>query len=174
MADHTPDSIPRSWAEVHAREHVVRYRRSGAGPVIVLLGGADGAARWPTLEDTLSRIGRVLTPEIAPNEPAGRHLDAWLAAFLEGIGASGIAIVVADDSCAAPVLAMALLEPELIRSVVWIAEGVTAGTPLVTSLAGAQRAVPLPMLLLASKLSYGDAEPALIRFLQPTPAGRRS
>jgi hypothetical protein len=172
MPDLTSSATPGTWAEVHARDHVVRYRRSGSGGVIVLLGVGEGRALWPGLEETVGRIGRVMIPDLG--DPTDQPVECRLAAFLEGIGATGVPVLVANQALVAPVLALALLEPELIGRVVVVADGVATGTPLDASLAGEQRPVPLPVLLLARDLPPGDAEPALVRFLRPVPGAGRS
>lgn len=172
MSDLNANAAPGTWAEVHAREHVVRYRRSGSGGVVVLLGLVEGRTPWPRLEETIGRVGRALTPDLG--DPADQPVGQRLAAFLEGIGAHGVSVLVAHQALVAPVLAMALLEPELIGRVVVVADGIATGTPLDASLAGEQRPVPLPVLLLARELPSADAEPALLRFLRPLPATGRS
>jgi hypothetical protein len=161
-----------TWAEVHAREHVVRYRRSGSGDVVVLLGVGAGPVLCPGLEETIGRIGRALTPDLG--DPADQPVEQRLGAFLEGIGAAGVSVLVAHQALIAPVLALALLEPELIGRVVVVADGIATGTPLDASLASAQRPVPLPVHLLARDLPPADAEPALLHFLRPVPGTGRS
>jgi pimeloyl-ACP methyl ester carboxylesterase len=64
----------------------MRYRRLGAGPPLVLLGPADGA-------ESLAARYRVIVPEMpGPGEDFG----AWLTAFLEGLGTSGVTVVAAE------------------------------------------------------------------------------
>jgi hypothetical protein len=172
MSDLTSSATPGTWAEVHARDHVVRYRRSGAGAVVVLLGAGQGRTPWPALEETIGRVGRVVVPDLG--DPADQPVERRLAAFLEGIGATGVSVLVTHQAFVVPVLALALLEPELIGRVVVIADGIAAGTPLDASLAGEQRPEPLPVLLLARDMPPGDAEPALARFLRPVPVAGRS
>jgi hypothetical protein len=73
-------------AEVRAHGRVMRYHRLGAGPPLVLL-GLTGCA-----EDLSGRF-RVLVPEMpAPGEDVG----AWLTAFLEGLGATGVTVLAAE------------------------------------------------------------------------------
>lgn len=63
----------------------MRYRRQGpgGGPAVLLLHSPGDAER-------LARTFRVIVPE--PSDPQG-DAAAWLAAFLEGLGARGITIV---------------------------------------------------------------------------------
>jgi len=42
------------WAEVRAHDRVVRYRRSGAGPAVVLLQPAAPTPLWPELLDMIA------------------------------------------------------------------------------------------------------------------------
>ena len=52
-----------TWAEVRARDRVTRYRRAGAGRVVLVLGAAGaGDPLWPELLPTLVRDARVITP----------------------------------------------------------------------------------------------------------------
>lgn len=69
----------------------MRYRRLGAGPPLVVLGPVDD------LDGYAARF-RVIVPEMP--EP-GEDLQAWLAAFLEGLGTPGVSIVAAGPFHAA-------------------------------------------------------------------------
>src|SRR5581483_12280075 len=94
-------------AEVLAHDRVMRYRRFGAGPAVLLLGEpeADGAL-WPELHRVLAARFRLIVPELPD---ARTDVTAWLGDFLEGLGTSGVAIVAADPFCV-PALELALLD----------------------------------------------------------------
>lgn len=78
-------------AEVRANGRVMRYRRLGAGPPLLVLGDVKG------VEELASRY-RVIVPELpAPDE----DLRAWLVAFLDGLGTTGLTVRATDRFYAA-------------------------------------------------------------------------
>jgi hypothetical protein len=98
-----------SWAEVRARDQVVRYRRSGMGrSVLVLVPPDHPDALWPDLLQGLSAAFRLIVPDPPAAE---RDAAAWLATFLEGLGLSNVGIVAAGCFCI-PVLELAFLDAD--------------------------------------------------------------
>lgn len=100
--------MPSSIAEVRAHGRVMRYRRLGAGPPLVLLGPGEGADAWATQF-------RVIVPELPGPE---EDLGAWLTAFLEGLGTPGVTVVAAEPFYAAA-RELALADPDRVREVVF-------------------------------------------------------
>jgi hypothetical protein len=99
--------MPSSIAEVRAHGWVMRYRRLGAGPPLLLLGPVGGV-------DGLAAQFRVIVPELPdPREDVG----GWLTAFLEGLGMSGVTVL-----AAAPFFAvardLALADPDRVSHVI--------------------------------------------------------
>jgi hypothetical protein len=99
--------MPSSIAEVRAHGRVMRYRRLGAGPPLLLLGRADD------VEGLAARF-RVIVPEMPAT---GEDVGAWLAAFLEGLGMTGITVVAAEPFHSAA-RELALADPDLVTRVV--------------------------------------------------------
>jgi hypothetical protein len=169
MPELPPPAAAGTWAEVHARDQVVRYRRSGTGAVVLLLGAGHGHIRWAGLEPALGRHGRVMVPDLG--DPDDQPVERRLGAFLEGIGATAVSVLVVQHAVMAPVLTLALREPELIGRVAIVADGIPADAPQEATLAGGARPAPLPLLLLARALPSDEALPALVRFLCPGDGG---
>src|SRR5690348_5353755 len=99
------------WAEVRAHDRVVRYRRSGAGPAVLLLQPASSITPlWPELLEALAEGTRVIVPDPPAYES---EAEEWLSALLEGLGVRNITVVATDGFCIAA-LERALLSPEQI------------------------------------------------------------
>ena len=94
----------------------MRYRRSGAGRVVIVLGPLGGEP-WPGLGDALAARFRVIEPDI----PARADL-AWLASFLEGLGMRGLSVIAADPWCV-PLLQVANDDVERFARVVLVPDG---------------------------------------------------
>src|SRR5687767_9576568 len=77
-------------AEVRAHDRVMRYRRWGSGPLLLVLGAESPDAFWPGLPERLAAQFKVIVPEVPSDAP-----DAvpWLDCLLDGLGASDIAVV---------------------------------------------------------------------------------
>jgi hypothetical protein len=123
---------------VRAHGQVIRYRCSGAGRPVLLLrseGPTDVFGRG--LLATLERSYRLIVPE---PPPADADVTAWLAAFLEGLGCSGVRIVAADRFC---LPAIELAEADQVARLVLLRNGggsettlVDAGVPLLVARSG--------------------------------------
>ena len=156
---------PETWAEVRAHDHVMRYRRSGAGRVVLVLhaDGDDGAADslWPELAAALAERFRLIVPE-APAD--GADVSAWLGDFLEGLGVSGVALVAADRLCI-PALELALLDTDQIARVVLVPGGRGTETVLDGALATSARQASLPLLIVRRGMPADEAVPLVTGFL---------
>src|SRR4051812_29110912 len=107
------------WAEVRCSDRVMRYRRSGTGPTLLLLGAEAGPS--PISTELVAALGarfRVIVPDI----PAGVSVTAWIAEFLEGLGTCQVAILGANHLCMAT-LELAFRGIEQVRQVVLIPDG---------------------------------------------------
>src|SRR5690242_7924789 len=86
-----------TWAEVRTRGRVMRYRRSGSGPAILLLSQSDRPNRlWPELRAALHGDFRLLEPDIPGDTD---DVARWIADFLEGLGLSGVSVIATDAFC---------------------------------------------------------------------------
>ena len=155
---------PESWAEVRAHNHVMRYRRSGAGRVVLVLHPADddGAdSLWPELAAALAERFRLIVPE-APAD--GADVSAWLGDFLEGLGVSGVALVAADRLCI-PALELALLDADQIARVVLVPGGPATESGLDGALATTARRTSIPLLVVRRGTPAAEAVPLVMGFL---------
>jgi hypothetical protein len=151
---------PESYAEVRARDHVVRYRRIGRGPS-VLLGALNDDALWPELSPALAARFRVFVPELSP---CALPIDpSLLAAFLEGLGTPNVALVAGGALCM-PALELALGNPEQITPIVLVPDGDTNGRVdgLISSPARHDAA---PLLVVHRGVAAGEAVPLIEQFL---------
>jgi hypothetical protein len=150
-----PPRPAESWAEVRARGHVVRYRRSGTGRPVVVFGLPEHAdTAWPELLDALGAAFRLLVPEPPPSE---EDIPCWLSSFLEGLGISSVRILAAGRLCS-PVLQLALVEGEQIAGVVLITDHGDAG-PAVGELT-------VPVLVVDRSLPAEELVPLVTKFLR--------
>jgi hypothetical protein len=159
-----PDSVraAESWAEVRARDHVVRYRRSGLGrAVLVLIPPDHPDALWPELLDGLGGAFRLIVPEPPAAEP---DAAAWLATFLEGLGVSNVGILAAGCFCI-PALEAALAEADQISRIVLVPAGAGGGRPAANGvLETAIREVGVPLLVVRRAQPADDVVPLVIEF----------
>ncbi len=143
-----------SWAEVRAHDHVMRYRRSGAGRAVLVLRSGDGPEPlWPELVDALAARFRLIVPELPS---AGADVAAWLTDFLEGLGTPGVAVVAADPFCI-PALELALLDTDQVARMVLVPGGQVEETGLDGALATTARGASVPLLVVRRGLPAGEA-----------------
>lgn len=108
------------WAEVRAHDRVVRYRRSGAGPPVLLLQPASSDNPiWPEVFVRIADGTRLIVPDPPVSD---LETEEWLSALLEGLGARNITIVATEGFCIAA-LERALLSPEQIARMIMICSG---------------------------------------------------
>jgi hypothetical protein len=157
---------PEQLAEVHAHDRVMRYRRRGAGPpvlVLATLAPAQGAAEplWPELLDALAARHRLLVPEL----PAGADLGEWLADFLEGLGLGSVTLVAAGPFCGAA-LELALLAADQVARVLLVADsGANGSGGLQDGSLGGLQAASVPLLVVRRDLPPAEALPLVARFV---------
>lgn len=159
---------PESFAEVRARDHVMRYRRAGAGRAVLVLCGGGGTAAdgttplWPELPGALTSQFRLIVPEV----PAAAGADAatWLVDFLDGLGAASIAVVATDQFCITA-LELALLDADQVARVVLVPGGRAEETGLDGALATRTRGATVPLLVVRRGLPAAEALPLVMRFL---------
>ena len=154
---------PETWAEIHAHDHVMRYRRSGLGrAVLVLLHSADGPEPlWPELVDALADRFRLIVPELPA---AGADVAVWLTDFLEGLGTAGVVVIAADPFCI-PALELALLDADQVARMVLVPGGQAEETGLDGALATTTRGASVPLLVVRRGLPAGEALPLVTCFL---------
>ena len=160
-ATRTPDA----WAEVHACDRVVRYRRSGAGRAVLLLGPLGGEP-WTGLGDALAARFRLIEPDV----PASADLG-WLAGFLDGLGMRGLAVVAADPWCV-PLLQLVADDADRFARIVLVPDGgCDTGEAHADALVAAGIAVPI--LVAPRELPAADALIDVARFLDGEHRGTR-
>lgn len=163
MSKHPVAGPPPPWAEVRAHDHVVRYRRSGSGPLVLLLGLDEGRAPWAEFEAALGRGHRLVVPRVLGD--AHEEYEARLGAFLEGLGADAVTAIVVHQGLVAPTIALALRGAGVIRRVVVIADGLAERMPVAAAI-GVGTGVPiLPLLLVDRQGPADEALPAILRFV---------
>lgn len=157
------DALPAAgeWAEVRAHEDVTRYRRSGAGPAVLLLDTRDEpAALWPELLRQLSDRFRFTLPEV----PRGGELTTrWLAGFLEGLGGPPVAII-AVGGCTIPAFELAMRGSEQVSRVVLVPlepGDADPGEVMSARVPGS----PVPMLVVRRLMPAPGAVPLIRGFL---------
>jgi len=156
-----PDRFETTWSEVRAHDHVMRYRRSGVGPAVLLLhpGEASGAL-WPELLHVLSSSFRVIVPDLPEDAAAA----TWLADFLEGLGVARVAVLAADGFCL-PALELALLDADQVSRVLLVPDGRAEETGLDGALAARSGGADVPLLVVRRGLPADDALPLVTHFL---------
>lgn len=156
----TPAPRPSdAWAEVRARDTVMRYRRSGAGRAVVVLGPLGGEP-WPGLGDALAARFRVIEPDI----PAAAD-RRWLADFMDGLGMRGISVIAADPWCV-PLLQYVRDDVERFARIVLVPDGPGDGPGHRDAIAVADTVVPL--LVAPRELPAADALIDVALFLDDT------
>ena len=137
--------MDQPWScEVRARGQVIRYRCAGTGRPVLFLHSGDAAHRpWPELLAALVKGHRVILPE---PPPADADVTAWLDAFLEGLGSTGVRILAADRFCL-PSLGLALAETDLISRLVFLADQRGDEIGLQTAVETAEALARVPFLL---------------------------
>ena len=148
------------WAEVRARDQVMRYRRSGMGATSVLVCVSSGDALWPELLEALSMHARVIVPEL----PADGDIARWLGDFLEGLGLCEVSVVAADPYCISAVQ-LVLLDADQVTRLLLVP--VSGGTEAETegTLGTAASNPPVPLLLIRREQPAEVALPLVLRFL---------
>lgn len=77
------------------RDRIVGYERRGAGaPVVLLRSPGAHEQLWSSLADVLAASYRVILPELPETNAA---CAGWLSDFLEGLGATGVRLVVSPE-----------------------------------------------------------------------------
>jgi hypothetical protein len=152
------------WAEVRASDRVMRYRRCGAGPTLLLLGAESGPSPISTeLIAALSARFRVIVPDV----PAESTAAAWITEFLEGLGTCEVAILAANHLCM-PAIELALRGIEQVRRLVLIPDGEPDDSTSEGAITAAVGAPPIPVLIVRPGLSAAEALPLVTSFLAGT------
>lgn len=153
-----PPRHAETWAEVRARGHVMRYRRSGTGRTVVAFGSPGYPDPvWPELLDVLGAGFRLIVPELPATE---EDVPCWLSGFLEGLGVSNVRILAAGRLCI-PVLQLTLVEGDQIAGVVLVADD-DQGEALATTL----DEVSVPILVIGRGQPANEVVPLVTGFLR--------
>jgi len=162
MTEHSLNRPPESWAEVRARGEVLRYRRSGAGPSVVVVAGPGRRLPWPEVEALLAEHCRVVSPRLSEGDSGG--LVTQVSCFLEGLGVARVSLLVVDPALAPAILQLAAADTDIVARVAIITDesrpapaSYDSGDLVVTS--------PVPVLTLSATESARDAAARLLRFV---------
>jgi hypothetical protein len=137
-----PPISEEGWAEVRARDRVVRYRRTGTGPIVLLLAHEDTRLR-DGLVRAMSENFRLLDPDISETEI---KVAECLAEFLEGLGTTTVNVVAVGRFCI-PALELALRDGDQIGRVVLIPDGEECEAASEGAIATTSRRVSMPLLI---------------------------
>lgn len=152
---HTPAS-----AELRASDRVMRYRRSGAGQTVILLGADAGPAPLSNeLVQALREGFRVIDPEL----PVGVDAFTWLADFLEAFGSSELTIVAANHLCM-PAIELAF-HSEQIRRMVLIPDGEPDDSTAEGAIRTSLGSTLVPVLIVRPGLSPDTSIPIVTNFI---------
>jgi hypothetical protein len=113
-----PSNDLGSWCELRAHDRIIRYRCSGAGRSVLVLGAPDVSPFWAVLLAGLDGRFRVIAPEAPPEDT---DLAAWLASLLEGLGTSTVRVI-AGDRFHAPALEISRSEPDQVPCMVLVTD----------------------------------------------------
>jgi pimeloyl-ACP methyl ester carboxylesterase len=131
------------WAEVRCSDRVMRYRRSGAGPTMLLLGA--GTPSSPLSTELVAALGarfRVIVPDL----PADADVIAWVSDFLEGLGTGEVTLFATDQLCM-PAIELAFRGIEQVKRLVLIPDGEPDGSTSEGSIATSLGEPPIPVLI---------------------------
>ena len=127
----------------------MRYRRSGAGRAVVVLGPLGGEP-WPGLGDALAARFRVIEPDI----PASADVE-WLSGFLDGLGMRGLAVIAADPWCM-PLLQLVRDDGDRFARIVLVPDGACESASAHED-AIVAAGVAVPLLVAPRELPAADA-----------------
>lgn len=160
-ADAAAVATSEPWAEVRCSDRVMRYRRSGAGPTLLLLGVDAGPS--PISTDLIAALGarfRVIVPEVPP----GSTPTAWVAEFLEGLGTCQVTLFAANHLCM-PAIELAFRGIEQIKRLVLIPDGEADDSTAEGSITTAVGTPQIPVLIVRPGLSATEMLPLVTTFL---------
>lgn len=151
------------WAEVRAHDRVVRYRRSGAGPAVLLVQPHSSLAPlWPEFLALIGEGSRLIVPEPPANES---EVEAWLGALLEGLGMRCMTVVATDAFCIAA-LERAMLSPEQVARMILITSGRGSESAVDGKLAMPAQCADVPFLVLRRDRPASEILPMVETFLR--------
>ena len=150
-----------SWAEVRASDRVMRYRRSGAGPTLVLLGADAGPS--PLSTELVAALGarfRVIVPDVPP----GANVAAFIPEFLEGLGTCHVTLVAANHLCMAAI-ELAFRGIDQIQRLVLIPDAEPDDSSSERAITATLGTPPIPALIVRPGLSADDTLTLVTSFL---------
>ena len=155
----TPPMSQESWAEVRARDRVMRYRRTGTGPIVLLLSREDVPLR-DELAAMLAAQFRLVDPDLATTD---LRVAECLTEFLEGLGTTPVNVVAVGRFCI-PALELALRDVDQIGRVVLMPDGESCESASEGVIATASRRVSMPLLIVRG-VEASEILPIVSRFL---------
>lgn len=165
MRESSTAAVPpiRVQAEVRVRDQVMRYRRSGGGlPVVVLGSPGEPEPLWPGLHEALSSRFRLIVPELPRCDS---DVAAWLSAFLEGLGSTEVRVIASSEFCV-PALELALGDLDRIARVVLVPVGEAGESGLDGRVAAIARRAEVPLLVVPSGSPAAEAIPLVVGFCE--------
>lgn len=149
-----------AWSEIRTRNHVVRFRRSGSGPALLLLDSIGGI--WPEVVDVLTAGHRVIVPEAPSSET---EVEEWLSVLFDGLGMSNVTVVASEDFCIAA-LERALLEPDRVARMILVCRGRGSEGGVRGAIDSVPHLASVPLLVLRRDRSATEIMPLVARFMQ--------
>jgi hypothetical protein len=160
-----PTSVQKEldgWAEVRAHDRVVRYRRTGAGPAVLLVQPhSPFTPLWPEFLELIGQGSRLIIPDPPANEA---EVEEWLGALLEGLGMRNVTLVATDGFCIAA-LERAVLSPEQVARVILISSGRGSESAVDGKLAMPAHSAAVPFLVLRRDRPVSEILPIVESFL---------
>jgi len=151
------------WAEVRAHDRVVRYRRMGAGPAVLLVQPHSSLTPlWPEFLELIGRGSRLMIPDPPANDI---EVEEWLGALLEGLGMRNVTVVATDGFCIAA-LERAMLSPEQVARVILISSGRGSESAVDGKLATPAQSAAVPFLVLRRDRPVSEILPMAESFLR--------
>jgi hypothetical protein len=155
-------AVPATWGEVHAHERIMRYRHSGAGPAVLLLGAdvqGHSGDLWPELPALLQSHFRVVIPQLPSDiDEVARSLEC----LLDGVGATGIGLIAGGPYCQ-PAMDLATGGGEFVKRLVLVGLDNTAELKVPGA---AANSAAVPILVLSRRLSVAKAMARALPFLR--------
>ena len=106
------------WCELRAHDRIIRYRCSGAGRSLLVLGGTVATPDWMALLGGADGGFRVITPEIPAEDT---DLPSWVGALLEGLGTPRMGLI-ASERFRTSALEIARSDPDQVACMVLLSD----------------------------------------------------
>lgn len=155
-----PHSASSCCAEVRVDDRVMRYRRSGNGPYVLVL---DATIEEKNIRsshlDALAGSYRVIVPELEGGSHRGENgsFGRWLTEFVEGLGLPHVVVVAIGADCM-PAVELALASDAIARLVLLPGSSGSSGGHAVVEgwLESAVSSRTIPVRIVRGEVSPGE------------------